>query len=58
MPTLAKIFLRVCFGLGAASLAVLAAQLAQARAADTSFFITSVGIGNGGNLGGLAGADN
>ena len=58
MPTLARIFSRVCFGLGAAALAVLAAQPAQAQAADTSFFITSVGIGNGANLGGLAGADN
>jgi hypothetical protein len=48
----------VCFGLTAASLAVLAAQPAQAQAADTSFFVTSSGIGNGGNLGGLAGADN
>src|SRR5438876_5044907 len=58
MPTLAKIFSRMCFGLGAASLAVLAAQPAQAQATDTSFFVTSVGIGNGGNLGGVAGADN
>ena len=31
---------------------------AQAQSADTSFFLTSNGIGNGGNLGGLAGADN
>ena len=31
--------------------------LAQS-AADTSFFVTSTSIGNGGNLGGLAGADN
>jgi hypothetical protein len=31
---------------------------AQAQNANTSFFITSSGIGNGGNLGGLAGADN
>jgi hypothetical protein len=58
MPSLARIFSRLCFGLGAAALAVLAAQPAQAQAADTSFFITSVGIGNGANLGGLAGADN
>ncbi len=58
MPTLPKIIARACFGLGAAALAVLAAQPAQAQAADTSFFVTSVGIGNGGNLGGLAGADN
>src|SRR6059036_4031822 len=58
MPSLPQIISRVCFGLGAASLAVLAAQPAQAQAADTSFFLTSNGIGNGGNLGGLAGADN
>ena len=58
MPTLPKIIARACFGLGAAALAVLAAEPAQAQAADTSFFVTSVGIGNGGNLGGLAGADN
>lgn len=31
---------------------------ALAQSADTSFFLTSNGIGNGGNLGGLAGADN
>lgn len=31
---------------------------AAAQGADTSFFVTSNGIGNGGNLGGLAGADN
>ena len=36
----------------------VAAQPAQAQSADTSFFVTSAGIGNGGNLGGLAGADN
>ncbi|PDT72894.1 lectin [Bradyrhizobium sp. C9] len=37
---------------------VLAAPPAAAQTADTSFFVTSNGIGNGGNLGGLAGADN
>jgi hypothetical protein len=44
----------------AAVLAVIAfaAQPAQAQSAATSFFVTSNGIGNGGNLGGLAGADN
>jgi hypothetical protein len=31
---------------------------AHAQSADTTFFLTSNGIGNGGNLGGLAGADN
>src|SRR6266478_2372645 len=59
MLTFAKIVSRACFGLvAAASLVVLAAHPAQAQSADTSFFLTSTGIGNGGNLGGLAGADN
>src|SRR5271156_6673064 len=40
------------------ALAIAAAPPAQAQTADTSFFVTSIGIGNGGNLGGLAGADN
>ena len=48
--------IRACFALAAVSL--LAASPAQAQTADTSFFLTSDGIGNGGNLGGLAGADN
>ncbi len=42
----------------AAALALLVAPPAQAQNAQTSFFVTSHGIGNGGNLGGLAGADN
>src|SRR6202045_1080694 len=58
MPALAKIISRVCFILAAAAFAVLAAQPAQAQSADISFFVTSTGIGNGANLGGLAGADN
>ncbi|MCA6124104.1 lectin [Bradyrhizobium sp. WSM 1704] len=37
---------------------IAAAPPAVAQTADTSFFLTSTGIGNGGNLGGLAGADN
>jgi hypothetical protein len=50
---------RVCFGLAmTASWATLAAQAARAQPAETGFFVTSIGIGNGGNLGGLAGADN
>ncbi|WP_461357312.1 lectin [Bradyrhizobium sp. USDA 4454] len=36
----------------------MAASPASAQTADTGFFVTSSGIGNGGNLGGLAGADN
>src|SRR6195952_6174993 len=41
-----------------AAVSFVAAQPAQAQSAATSFFVTSIGIGNGGNLGGLAGADN
>src|SRR5713226_5416947 len=40
------------------AMTAVAAAPAQAQSADTSFFLTSNGIGNGGNLGGLAGADN
>jgi hypothetical protein len=39
-------------------LAAFTASAARAQSADTSFFLTSNGIGNGGNLGGVAGADN
>jgi hypothetical protein len=55
MPTLIS---RACYGLAAASLILIAAPSAQAQSAGTTFFITSTGIGNGANLGGLAGADN
>lgn len=41
-----------------APLLLLAAAPAQAQQANMTFFITSTPIGNGGNLGGLAGADN
>src|SRR5260370_19910962 len=59
MPTFSRIVSRACMGFPeAAALAVLAAQPAAAQSAATSFFVTSNGIGNGGNLGGLAGADN
>src|SRR6202140_4071617 len=54
MPTLAQIISRISLILAAA----FAAEPAQAQSANTSFFVTSVGIGNGANLGGLAGADN
>jgi hypothetical protein len=56
--TISKTIPHLCFIPAAAAIMVVAAPLAQAQSADTSFFITSVGIGNGGNLGGLAGADN
>ena len=42
----------------AAPLLLLAAAPAQAQQANMTFSITSTPIGNGGNLGGLAGADN
>jgi hypothetical protein len=57
MPAPARTLSRMCL-IAAAAAAVLAAQPAQAQSPDTSFFVTSTGIGNGGNLGGLAGADN
>src|SRR5437588_11649025 len=55
MRRLAKIISPVCFVLAASP---FAAQPASAQSAGTSFSLTSIGIGNGGNLGGLAGADN
>jgi hypothetical protein len=42
----------------AASLLLLAGAPAHAQPATMSFFVTGTPIGNGGNLGGLAGADN
>src|SRR5438552_11747490 len=56
MRSFVKTISPACFALAAIS--VLVAAPAQAQSADTSFFVTSNGIGNGGNLGGLAGADN
>ena len=53
MRSFVKLSSPVCF-----ALAVVAAPPASAQSAGTSFFLTSHGIGNGGNLGGLAGADN
>lgn len=41
-----------------AAILVATTQLLSAQGADMSFFVTSTGIGNGANLGGLAGADN
>src|SRR5207245_9482999 len=56
MNSFVRIILPACFAVAAIS--ALASAPAQAQSADTSFFLTSNGIGNGGNLGGLAGADN
>src|SRR4051794_31265967 len=55
MKSFTKIVSPACFVLAAIS--ALASAPAQAQSADTSFFLTSNGIGNGGNLGGAARAD-
>ena len=46
---------RACLAIAAVSIMSTASH---AQGAGTTFFVTSTGIGNGGNLGGLAGADN
>lgn len=56
MNRFARMISPACLAL--AALSAVASAPAQAQSADTSFFLTSNGIGNGGNLGGLAGADN
>jgi hypothetical protein len=56
MKSFARMISPACLALAAIS--AFAGAPAQAQSADTSFFLTSNGIGNGGNLGGLAGADN
>ena len=56
MKTVSRMISSACLTLAAMS--VFSTQSAQAQSADTSFFVTSTPIGNGGNLGGLAGADN
>jgi hypothetical protein len=49
--------LRYCL-IACAALAPLGASVgAQAQQADMTFFVTSIGVGNGADLGGLAGAD-
>lgn len=59
MPTFTTDVSRLLLGLAAATLfSAVAIQAGQAQSAATSFFVTSNGIGNGANLGGLAGADN
>jgi hypothetical protein len=42
----------------AVAMVVGSAPAVRAQSADASFFVTGKSIGNGGNLGGLAGADN
>jgi hypothetical protein len=57
MPTLNQSLSRVTLVAATAALAVVAARPVQAQSANTSFFVTSIGPGNGANLGGLEGAD-
>jgi hypothetical protein len=58
MPTRFTTISRLGLCAGALAVAFASIPPAAAQGADTSFFVTSNGIGNGGNLGGLAGADN
>jgi hypothetical protein len=58
MPGFSQDISRALFGLAVAASFAALVQPAQAQSAATSFFVTSAGIGNGANLGGLAGADN
>ncbi len=47
-----------CLTIAASAWTAFASSPLRAQSADMTFFVTSAGIGNGGNLGGLAGADN
>jgi hypothetical protein len=49
---------RLCLAATGASTVLMATRAVRAQVANTTFFVTSFGIGNGANLGGLAGADN
>jgi hypothetical protein len=49
-------FSRIASSTCLSALLVLVGAQTHAQSPDTSFFVTSVGIGNGGNLDGLAGA--
>jgi hypothetical protein len=56
MSSVRKIVSRACLAI--AAVAIISSGAHAQGAAGTTFFLTSTGIGNGGNLGGLAGADN
>jgi len=59
MLTFGNIMSRALVAVAAvASISALTAKSVHAQGANATFFVTSAGIGNGGNLGGLAGADN
>jgi hypothetical protein len=53
-----KIVSRACLAIATVSIIATTPQPVHAQGASTTFFLTSTGIGNGANLGGLAGADN
>jgi hypothetical protein len=57
MPAFAQCISRVCLVSAAAFAACVATQPALAQSANTTFFVTSNGPGNGANLGGIEGAD-
>ena len=57
MPAFAQRISRVCLVSAAAFATCVAAQPALAQSANTTFFVTSNGPGNGANLGGIEGAD-
>jgi hypothetical protein len=57
MPKLPASVSRLGLAATAASLALMAADAAKAQSANASFFITSVGLGKGADLGGIEGAD-
>jgi hypothetical protein len=60
MSRLSRVVLSACaaVSLAAISSIYMAAPATAQQAANMTFFVTSTPIGNGGNLGGLAGADN
>ena len=59
MPNFAPVVSRACVAFTAMTCLVLIANRpANAQEAGTTFFVTSTGIGNGANLGGIGGADN
>jgi len=57
MTNLAKSISRLCLVSATALFAGAALQPAQAQSANATFFVTSVGLGKGADLGGLDGAD-
>ena len=57
MSSLFRVTLSACAAVSLFVISPIDAAVAQ-QAANMTFFITSTPIGNGGNLGGLAGADN